>query len=426
VKNISINFFIILLSFSLANAQVRLAPQCNGTACWAACLEMVSTTVDISPKSQYFFINNSIYSSITPIQENPPFCSNLCGAIRMPALEVFNLASVHINGYKRFDYKSISLDKIKMLIGDNKPIIYNYLLDGSYSHIVVWDGIENYTAENNNVSLMRVKDPWEACLGNEYFMTYERYYIQNQNKKFKSNPSKYSISFGTSKSKNYSVVTSDKEYLKKVLYDKDSSKVVNDFFKKFTGLSNNFCNTVNLDKSLLDSIIIGEWFKVKTVDTKTLTEDNLKREFTISTLISPFKVKECIATLYQDSLKSIISTVKKKSSKNTYPFYNNWIIYHIEKGSRYREAITFIKSQEYDLNVADKSGLILKFLDTYFLLFKKRNSTNKDDYFVYDLYGDGFKKISNSGFQESKYASFEKFTYLLQSNFKEIFKKYYN
>lgn len=381
-------------------------------------MAMVSKTIDVFPKNQYTFIQmngGSIDSS------------GYCRALRIGYKPFVQIVKENLKGYTHFSDNSMGLDYMKSLLLNKKPIIYNYNLDGTQSHIVVIDSfLHNDFDTSNNICLLKIKDPWPVNQGNEYYMTYERYYAQNQGYS-DAQPRKYTISFDDdcNSTGGDGITNTDKNYLRKVLYDRTSSGVINSLFNgigKFPRKFNKeFYQTSGLDSSDMSSYKIYKEFYIINVSLATFTSDP---SFSINTLLnyeSNFIEKLSVISK-TDSIKTVISTSNKKPhSDSTYDFYNNWIIYHIEKG-RYFEDILFLANQGgFETQVLQDNGLILRCADTYFLVTKKGL-----EYFVAPIYNETFGKLLNDNTIDN-YHYLQSFKGFLGFNkFADVLKNYLN
>lgn len=397
--------FALLLFSNQMFGQVFPWHQCDQNSCWAASLAMVSKKVDQLPKSQYHFIQVRNSRSVNWSSD----CS--CKTNRIAKDTMFILAKENILGYSNITNLSLGLHHINALTQANKPIIYNYLTIPGTSHIVVMDSVEKITFPDlSNIAFIKIKDPWPQCKGNEYFITYERYYAQYQ-----TEPSKYTIFFSNNckQSKNIYVNKVDKNYLKNIIYHSSSEAVVQLFLNKLKAspnlLSSSFYNITKLNKSIISTTNIANTFRVKSISKATYINDSAL----IHTLLN-FDFQEKITTMNQNNIvTTIVSTSNKKEVSKTYLFYNNWIIYHIEDGTPYQIMFELIRQAEMTTQIIGEEGLILRCADTYFVLLKKNSQ-----YFVYDLYGDGLQKLNPQISTQTRFMAFE--------TFKEILRQYLN
>ncbi len=389
----------------------QVIPQCGDSSCWAACLAMISKTVDDYPKSQQFFIK---------MIKNTPNSDKVCGcdASTIDEKSYFKLVQENIIGYQHKSSNSMGLGYIKSLLNNKKPIIYNYTLDGTSSHIVVIDNFEHHNLGHANISLLKIKDPWIQCKGNEYFMTYERYYVQNQGTTGNDHSKKYTISHTTNCTTVQDGITElDKDYLNKILYDSTSSSIISKFLNSAYSLSNDFFTITHLDKTKLSISSIFQEFIISNVGERTFTTDT---SFKISTLLnyeSNFAEKiSCIAQ--EGVVKTIIST-SNKTMPSSYPFYNNWIIYHIEKGQVFEDMFYLARQGGFETKIIANNGVLFRFADTYFAILKKNNK-----YYIYDLYRDGFRKLTNDYEFKIGNTPSPNTVFLEESIFSQIFKQY--
>jgi hypothetical protein len=409
---------VILLFLFISRLYCQVIPQCDHSSCWAASLAMVSKSIDVYPKNQYHFIiaRNSIRPISTVNWSSPCDCSTTT----IPEKDMFNIAHENLLGYNRFSNYSLGLHHINNLTLRKKPIIYDYRLETTSSHIVLIDAVENVVFnDNKNISFLKIKDPWPKCVGNEYLMTYERYYEQNRSPMVEGvHSGKYTISFDECTESDYGINDIDRNYLNKVIYEASSEKVILSLINRLktytSSFSSSFFNLINLSNwsSSLLSLKITNEFYVTNVGSSTyatsLTEPILP--LTIETLLNRDYMEMISCISQDDKVKTIIST-SNKPYNGIYPFYKNWVIYHLENGERnYASFLELAKKAGMEVNVVGDKGLILRAVDTYFAVLKQI-STGK--YFVYDIYGDGFRKMDNQISPQKRFMDYDEFNKIL-------------
>lgn len=391
--------YLILLIFITIRVQAQTIPQICDNSCWAASLAMVSAKVDTWPKTQCHFINLKAGISNCDCVRNRKIIDS----------DMFTLTKESIYGYEVFSRSSLSLTLMKSLFDRKKPIIYDYVLayndepDSDESHIVVMDSLEEIKNLTNlettfqsqhttqllrdndrNLSLIRIKDPWPKNVGNEYFITYERYYNQGDNER-----GKYTISYTDScRVPIYRTSTAMRNYLNRILFNTDSNKLVQTLLKNIANSPGSFSplfyRTVNFNKALSSSSLISNEFDVLSVNIGTF----LNGEISITTLLNNDYYQKISCISQQGVVKTIVST----SSLNS-PVEGMWIIYHIENGKRYQTMLEVVGNYNLQANVKGQEGIILQAANTFFALLKAKD---RNEYYVFDLYGDGFGKITNT------------------------------
>ena len=400
MKKIIFCFFILINEI-----HGQVIPQCGDYSCWAASLAMVSKKVDLFPKNQCQFIQIKEKSDTI-------LCLHCRKEIDCPASpiheeEMQNITKENLYGYTNKRNLSMSLNHINKLFDKSKPIIYDFRLDGTSSHVVVIDKAENIVFNNNrNISFLKIKDPWPKCVGNEYLMTYERYYIQHQEIEEGGiearNSGKYTISYIDYTMNNAEIISSDKKYLRNVLYDSTSEGAIGSLIynlrENTSKFSPDFFRVTNLNKadSLLKKTKITNVFNVMNVNKATIMRDTTFSDgfSSISTLLN-IDYNEMISCIAQKvEVCTIISTSKKLLKYPKYEFYNNWVIYHIESGAIfYRNFLEVVNMAQMEINVINNKGLIIRCADTYFAVLKKKEE-GIVKYYVYDIYRNGFLKMA--------------------------------
>jgi hypothetical protein len=400
---------VVLVLFSkIVVGQILPWSQYTDNSCWAASLAYVSSKTAIYKKSQ---------CDIIRIREAMPILADCRDSTKVPTIiekELVDLASEILNGYKCHTNNSMGINRVTTLLNtQKKPIIYNYLYDCMSSHIVVMDNVEKQIYnKDNHISLIRVKDPWPKSRGNEYYMTYERYYAQSiipDNDLSSTN--KYTIFWSDCRNNctGFGITDKDKNYLQKVLYDSTAISLVNQFIAKQSSLitkgkstlSDDFFRVTNIPKLRMRSLKTDAVFKViSSGKDKLFFEDTL---ISLTTIMNADFDEKIICVNEADTVKTVVSVSNKKVRTPTYTFYNNWIFYNIEKGAEF-DAFFRIRNEldrNFNHEIINNEGLIVRTLNTSFMIFKI-----KSQYYVYDLYGDGFKKI---GIQANKVIDFKTF-----------------
>lgn len=380
---------IILLLFFAKILNAQVIPQCDATSCWAASMAMVSKKIDLFPKMQTQFIsmNGGSFDSL-----------GKCKSLKIGVWPYFQMVKENLYGYTNLNFRSMGLNYIKQTLTKNKPIIYNYNLDGSASHIVIIDTVLSTDYDSlKSISFLKIKDPWPEGKGNEYYMTYERYYAQNQGNIPDSTndlrqPDKYTISFSENcnSNENDGIKDIDKDYLNKIIYDSTSVGVIDKFLvdlkENKLNLSSDFIKNTGLKPGLTLNYTINKEFMVLYVSKATYINDSLK----IETLLNHQFSEKISVISYNDSIKTIISTSNKvPPSGSTYPFYGNWIIYHIENGASFEDALFLANSDGFSTDILNNTGLIIRCLDSIFLVTKKDSQ-----YYVYPIYENVYNKLT--------------------------------
>jgi hypothetical protein len=345
---------------------------------------------------------------------------------------MFTLTVNNIKSYKCPNYNTMGLEFIKMqVVGRRKPIIYNYQYDTERSHIVVIDNVEyTHSPISNNrripldkeqTAFFRIKDPWPKCEGNEYFSTYERYYIQDR---VCNNP-KYTIHASnpiSDKCENSALTLSDNAYLNNILTSAEPETLVIKFLNNTKNrirletnrLSGDFYRITNLPNSRasFESVGIGLIFDIFSVGGSSFSSmgSGMDASISISTILNHNYCDKIVCLNVEKTIITAvsISKTKKCNPNSTLPAplpVNQWILYQIEHGKKYDEFfkdLANLQDSNYKI-VGGNEGMIIRFADANFIVF-----TIKDKYYVYDLYGNGFNNLGKK-VQQGKIIDFDEF-----------------
>ncbi len=393
---------------------VKLIPQQDNTACWAASIAMVYNTInDKNSTNNCDNLQCEIitYNHIDDGKTKHCGCPKCYTSSQKSIDQLKPIISYFIPEYSKIDIgKTMLLNSIKTLIIDKKkPIIYDFIYKGDGTkHLSVISGIERQEASQNNfITLMKITDPFPVCKGNEYYMTYERYFYQDGVNSSTSSIGKYTIHPELNTLETHEDSLNNNKYITNVFYNNSEKELINNFIevaKSNNTLSEDFFKITTLPNHF-ENIKVGLSLKIKNIGTDEIS--------IISSSEIAEKLKYLRNTKYNEKLICLIKncTIQTTITTSNIGTENakKWIIYSIEKGKEVNAFAKAISPDTGKRNIAcdelfgesENFVIYLKDKDAHFIVFNDADKNTIDwdkleNWKVFDLYGIGFQALDSS------------------------------